>query len=105
MVRSKPVVVERKKRRLLKRDRDTESVGPVKESEVKAPVEPEEDEHTLTSRERDARAEALKDAIRQAEQERMKASEERRLLSFEITAILARLPGSRATARISIILS
>ncbi len=77
--RSKPVVVERKKRRILKRDRDTESVAPVKESEVKAPAEPEEDEHTLTSRERDARAEALKDAIRQAEQERMKASEERRL--------------------------
>lgn len=77
--RSKPVVVERKKRRILKRDRDTESVAPVKENEVKAPPAPEEDEHTLTSRERDARAEALKDAIRQAEQERMKASEERRL--------------------------
>ena len=77
--RSKPVVVELKKRRILKRDRDTETVAPAKESEVKVPAKPEEDEHTLTSRERDARAEALKDAIRQAEQERMKASEERRL--------------------------
>ena len=77
--RSKPVVVERKKRRFLKKNRDTETVAPEKESPVETPAAPEDDEHALTSRERDTRAEALKDAIRQAEEERMKASEERRL--------------------------
>jgi translation initiation factor IF-2 len=77
--RSKPVVVERKKRRILRKDRETESAPPGKESETEVLAEPVGDEHTLTSRERDTRAEALKDAIRQAEEERMKASEERRL--------------------------
>ncbi|MCH8863579.1 MAG: translation initiation factor IF-2 [Proteobacteria bacterium] len=78
--RSKTVVVERKRRRVLKKG-DTAEV----ETPVEAPAEkplftpPKQAEEThLTSVERDSRAEALKDAILHAEDERMRASEQQR---------------------------
>ena len=78
--RSKTVLVERKRRRILKKG-DTAEV----ESPAEAPAEkplftpPKQAEEThLTSAERDSRAEALKDAILHAEDERIRASEKQR---------------------------
>ena len=82
--RTKPVVVERKRRRILKRGAEAPagpavveenfSLKPKKPAEERSP----EGDEKLTSKERDARVEALKDAIRQAEEDRMRAAEEKR---------------------------
>lgn len=76
--RSKPVVVERKRRKL-------RMPGEAPAVEVKQPQAPviqkdvsHQDEGNLSTREKDVRAEALKGAIRTAESERMKASESKR---------------------------
>ena len=77
--RSKPVVVEHKRRKLRK-------PGEAPAVEVKQPQAPviskekvEDADLHLTSREKDVRAEALKDAIRTADTERMKAGENKRI--------------------------
>jgi len=75
--RSKPVVVERKRRKLVKKE-DGATPTVEKEAPVVATPPQTEAEASLTSSERDTRAEALKEAIRQAEAERMKASEAKR---------------------------
>ena len=81
--RTKPVVVEVKRRRLRKEGEvppprpvveENISLRPKRPAEYVAPGE----EPKLTNRERDARVEALKDAIRQAEDDRMRAVEEKR---------------------------
>lgn len=82
--RTKPVVVERKRRRILRKDGETPAPKPVvEESFSLKPKRPTEEtteaaESHLTSTERDARVEALQEAIRQAEQARMAAAEEKR---------------------------
>ncbi len=80
--RSKAVVVERKKRRILKPGTpvvtEQEEKQKKKPANIPAPAQREEAEN-LTNRERDVRAEALKGAIRRAEEERMRAAEEKRL--------------------------
>jgi len=83
--RSKPVVVERKRRKFLRKDGDQGPAKPVVEENFSlkpkkpaAEVKEREEESKLTSTERDARVEALQEAIRQAEEERMRAAEEKR---------------------------
>ncbi|MCK5041258.1 MAG: translation initiation factor IF-2 [Sphingomonadales bacterium] len=78
--RSKPVVVERKRKKLR-----MPGQAPAPAVEVKQPQAPviqkekPQEDGNLSSREKDVRAEALKDAIRTAESERMKASESKRI--------------------------
>lgn len=74
--RSKPVVVERKRRKLVKKDAPE---GVAVNTGEAAPLSAETTEvSNLSSQERAVRAEAVKDAIRQAETERMKASQQKR---------------------------
>ncbi len=78
--RSKTVLVERKRRRILKKGETAEVESPVEapaEKPLFTPPKQAEETH-LTSAERDTRAEALKDAILHAEDERMRASEQQR---------------------------
>lgn len=83
--RTKPVVVERKRRKLVKKT-DAAVEAPKKEAPAAAVVAPKKeavsDPH-LTTDERDARAEALKDAMIQAEEARYKAGEEKRVREEE----------------------
>ncbi len=81
--RSKPVVVERKRRRVVKKGEEAAPVAapqPVVAAPKPRPAAPapRRDER-LSANERAARAEALKDAIRVADQERMKAVEGKRV--------------------------
>lgn len=82
--RTKPVVVERKRRRILRKDGKAAAPKPVVEENLSLkPKRPTEEtteaaESHLTSTERDARVEALQEAIRQAETARMAAAEEKR---------------------------
>jgi len=83
--RSKPVVVERKRRKFMRRDGDAPTAKPVVEENFSlkpkkpaADLDAETAESKLTTTERDARVEALQEAIRQAEEERMRAAEEKR---------------------------
>lgn len=77
--RSKSVVVERKRRRVLKTDSAPEAAPPEAPEEKALFTPPKKAEEThLTNAERDNRAEALKGAIRHAEDERMRASEMQR---------------------------
>lgn len=82
--RSKPVVVERKRRRILKKGGDKPVAKPIVEENFslkpKKPTTEKEsaEKSKLTSTERDARVEALQEAIRQAEEARMQAAEEKR---------------------------
>ena len=82
--RTKPVVVERKRRRILKKGSEAPASPAVVEENIslkpKKPAEERqaEEEQKLTTKERDARVEALKDAIREAEEDRMRAAEEKR---------------------------
>ena len=82
--RSKPVVVERKRRRILRKGDETPSSPVIVEENISLkPKKPSgearvAEEDKLTSQERDARIEALKDAIRVAEEDRMRAAEEQR---------------------------
>ena len=80
--RSKPVVVERKRRRIVKKGEEAAPAVEAPKVEVapKAPAPrpaPKKDDR-LSVNERTARAEALKDAIRIADEERMKAVEGKR---------------------------
>ncbi|MGY8985013.1 MAG: translation initiation factor IF-2 [Sphingomonadales bacterium] len=84
--RNKPLVVERKRRRVLKKNEaetlETAEIiePPITQTVLKKP-EPIKKETSaiegldLTNRERDVRAEALKDAMRQAEESRMQAAD------------------------------
>jgi translation initiation factor IF-2 len=89
--RTKPVVVEVKRRRLRK-EGEVPPPRPVVEENIslkpKRPAEftPPGEEPKLTNRERDARVEALKDAIRLAEEDRMRAAEEKRARESEPSA-------------------
>ncbi|MFZ5609398.1 MAG: translation initiation factor IF-2 [Pseudomonadota bacterium] len=81
--RSKAVVVERKRKRVLKRGDEAETppseaveAEAVAEVEVAAPPPPPSDH--LTAGEREARAEAVMEALKQAEEERRRAAEEAR---------------------------
>ncbi|TDI61566.1 MAG: translation initiation factor IF-2 [Alphaproteobacteria bacterium] len=91
--RTKPVVVERKRRRFIHRDGGaTKAPLVIEENFSLKPKKPAgemaaDSEEKLTSQERDTRAEALKDAIRQAEQDRMRASEEKRQREKEQEAL------------------
>ena len=82
--RTKPVVVEVKRRKFLKKGGEAPaSPAVVEENFSLKPKKPLEErtsgnDEKLTSQERDTRVEALKDAIRQAEEDRMKAAEEKR---------------------------
>jgi translation initiation factor IF-2 len=77
--RSKSVLVERKRRRILTKDSPAETPPPEAPAEKPLFTPPKKvAEPHLTNAERDNRAEALKGAIRQAEDERMRASEKQR---------------------------
>jgi len=91
--RSKPVLVERKKKRILKRG---DEAGPTAAPQAEAPkpaapdvkvtkpkaaprkAAPRKDDGGLTQSERDARQEAVKEALKKAEEERRVAAEEAR---------------------------
>ena len=82
--RSKAVVVERRRKRVLKKAGPAEAPAP--ETPSFQPKRKKSDaaaEGELTNRERDARAEALKDSIRKAEEERKRAEEEAKRLALE----------------------
>lgn len=77
--RTKTVVVERKRRKLLKKDSPAVTPEVVTEDvPVVEVAKPPVEQAALTTTEQDARAEALKDAIRAAEEDRMRAAEQKR---------------------------
>ncbi len=101
--RSKPVVVERKRRKFLRKDGDKGPAKPVVEENFSlkpkkpaAELKDREEESKLTSTERDARVEALQEAIRQAEEERMRAAEEKRQRDAEAEKAKAKTEKSKA---------